>query len=71
VEGAGISSSNNSNAKSKLNSNGAKGFCVGGGRAPLDYYNIRQLGRTHKHFKVTSFLKLWVGIFSVERVIPF
>jgi hypothetical protein len=36
--------------KSRINTSGAKGFCVGAGRAPPGYYYTRLLARTHEAF---------------------
>jgi hypothetical protein len=42
----------------KKNSYGAKGLCVGGGRAPLGYYSTRLLGRTLRHFLFPAYLTI-------------
>jgi hypothetical protein len=35
---------------------GAKGFCVGGGRAPPGFYSIHLLARTPRHFLILVLL---------------
>jgi hypothetical protein len=55
---------NSKKINAKFNTSGAKGFGVGGGRAPPDSYFQPLLGRTLRFFQVASLLKLVWDIFG-------